>query len=174
MFSASKMIFDSKATDTGHLSLQDPNSAENKSIREEYKQFRNDCLGDITPFKPAEKQTEGGEAPAGGESGGSSGNGSGSGSSSGGSNGPGPRSVTESPKKSEIPVFDNKELVLEKSEEYQTRQRILKSENQNVVSEDEFFDLINGLNGTFIADLMNISKMLPEKADEKNEKNLKR
>ena len=169
IFSPGKQVFASKHDDTGHLSLQDPNSTENKAIREEYKQFRNDCLSDIVPFKPAEKPTEVGETPAGGESGGS-----GSGSGSGGSSGPGPRSITEGPKKSEIPVFDNKELVLEKSEEYQTRQRILKSESQNVVSEDDFFDLINDLNGTFIADLMNISKMLPEKADEKNEKNLKR
>lgn len=169
LFSPGKQVFASQSSDTGHLSLQDPNSEENKAVRQEYKDFRNDCLSDITPFKPAEKPTEGSAKTDGGTSDAPS-------ALPGTTPGtlPGSTSTGSTPKKSEMPKFDDAKMILERDSEYQARQNILNSDQQNVVSEDRFFELINGLEGKFLFDLMNISKILPQKADVENEKKIKR
>jgi hypothetical protein len=153
-------VFNSNPSDTGHLSLQDPNDDKNKNIREEYKQFRNDCLSDIVPFKPEETSSNTTQT-TGGTSGGSAAI-------------PGSLPAGKEPKKSEIPVFDKVELVLEKNTEYQTRQKLLNSDEQNLLSEDSFFELIKGIDITFLSQVMNVEKFLPKKSDVKNEQKLKR
>lgn len=168
IFSPGKQVFASNSSDTGHLSLQDPNSEENKAVRQEYKDFRNDCLSDIVPFKPAEKKNDGGTTS----------DPSASSTPTPGSNLsgtlPGSTSSADEPKKSEMPKFDDTGMLLERNKEYQERQNILNSDQQNVVSEDRFFELIQQLDGKFLFDLMNISKILPQKADVENEKKAKR
>jgi hypothetical protein len=147
-------------SDSGHLSLQDPNSEANKAIREEYKAYKRDCLSDITAYVPSSESASASSVstPL----------------STPGASSPGEKPIEQSAKVSKVPVFENKDLILKDDPEYKTRQGLLNSTLQNVVSEDVFFELVQKLDGTFLFDLMGISKMLPVNKEVENERKLKR